>query len=422
VAFLAADAPGHFARVRGVADTTQAYGFGDRVSSETLYRSPLAADSARSALVTVTTGPDGTVTSRYQATFGLASGDAPFSERRAVNEAVALALMDTARAALPSWTVDSGVMSRLRVQECPGFHGRTVEIASVSDGVRLEVLSGERPCLPQAEQALLAAAASGDTAAIEAALDAGTPIEVAGDERGPYSGTPLLVAARGEHAGAVRLLLTRGADPEATDPEGFAAITNAPLAIARLLIEAGAEVNVPQDRANRAPLATATIDDDIDLMRLLLEAGADPDAQLPVLNNQGAIHFAATNASPAAVRLLLGAGADPDLADALGYTALLYTASGEGFETPEAAIAMARLLLDAGADVNRPSNDFNSYAWTPLMEAARNGQTGIVRFLLTVEGVDLAARNTDAQTALGAARESGFDETAAVLEAAGVPE
>ena len=422
IAFLVADAPGHFARVRGAADTTRSYGFGDQISSETLYRRPLAADSARGALVTVTTAPDGTVTSRYEAHFGMASGEGTFGERRARNEAVALALVDSAAAALPGWTTDTERLSRLRVEECSGFYGRRVEIRGASGGVRLEVQSGERPCLPEPERELLRAADSGDTAAVEAALDAGVSIETNGEPAGLYAGTPLLIAARGEHEDAVRLLLARGAEVDAADEEGFAPLTNARLPIARLLVEAGADPNPSPDAPNRAPLANAAVLNDVPLMRLLLEAGADPDAQMPVLDNQGAIHFAATNASPEAVRLLLGAGADADLPDALGYTALLYTVSGEGFETPEAAIAMARLLLDAGADPNRPSNDFNSYAWTPLMEAARYGQTEVVRFLLGVDGVDLGARNTDGATALGAAREAGHAETAAVLEEAGVPE
>ncbi|OZC04403.1 ankyrin repeat domain-containing protein [Rubricoccus marinus] len=427
LASLVADAPHEFAAVRGVADTTQTYGYGDLLSRETLYRAPLAADSAREALVTVTTDPEGHVTSSYRARFGLSTSELTYDQREerqeriSRNEATRDAIASEVTTALPGWELDSGLLSRLRVLECPGFYGRRVEISTGSDGVTVDVQSGERPCLPETSRALLAAAASGDVATIEAALDAGAPLDASGDETGLYSGSALLTAARAGHEDAVRLLLARGADPNATDAEGFAPLNVATAAISQLLIDAGAEVNVTQDFANRAPLPGAAIDDDLERMQLLLDAGADPDAQLPVLENQGALHFAVTNGSPEAVRILLDAGANPDLPDALGYTPLLNAVSGRSMDSG-VAIEIAQLLLASGADVNRASNDFNSYAWTPLMEAARNGEAEIVRFLLAVDGVDLGARSTEDVTALGVARGEGHAEVIALLEAAGAPE
>ena len=422
--FLVADAPAHFERVRGVADTTQEYGYGDQISSETLYRAPLRADSALEALVTVTTNPDGVVTSTYRATFGMPTSDLPYDQREerrrrsTRNEAVRDSLAALAQTAFPGWTLDDDISSSPTLHECDGFFGRRIELGSSSDGARLLLHSGIQPCLPEATQTLLLAAESGDVEALERALNAGAPIDASGD--GLYATSPLHLAASGGHAAAVRALLDRGADSNQITGDCIVPLRYATLATARLLLDAGADPTPPPDCSNEAPLSGAVVFDNLELARLYLEAGADPDLQVPVLDNQGALHFAVTNGSEEMVRLLLDAGASPDIADALGYTPLLYV-SGHG-DDPSVSLSIARQLLAAGANINHASSAQNSYAWTPLMEAARTGQVEMVQFLLNIEGVDLAARNTEGLTALGAARENDFHDVVALLDAAGVPE
>lgn len=425
LATLVADAPREFAAVRGVADTTQSYGYGDEISSETLYRAPLAADSARDALVTVTTGPDGRVTSTYRAYFGQSTADLSFDqreERRAresYNAAVRDALAALAQRTVPDWTAGNSSSSP-SLHECQGFFGRRIEISTSRDGARLMVFSGEQPCLSEAEQNLLRAATSGDGDALARALDAGASLSASGT--GPYGSTALHIAAGSGHVDIVRQLLARGADPNAVSSEGLTPLLHATSEVAPLLIEAGADVNPDAGYGTGTPLGSAVISDDLDYIRLLLNAGADPDTVVPILSHQGPLHFAVTNGSAEAIRLLLDAGANPNLADELGFTPLLYVVSGQDIGNPEVGIEIARLLLAAGADVNHASRADNSYAWTPLMQAARNGEPELVRFLLGVEGIDLAARNTEGLTALGAAREEGFPDVVALLEAAGAPE
>lgn len=425
LAFLVTDAIDHFAHVRGEADTTQSYGFGDQISTETLYRAPLMADSAREAIVTVTTDPDGMVTASYRAYFGLSTSDLSFDQReerrrrKAYNEDVQDALATLAQQTLPDWTPGQDSFSP-SVHECQGFFGRRVEISTSLDGVRLMIHSGLKPCLPDADQALLIAATSGDADALVRALDAGASVSTSGSGR--YGSTALHIAAGGSHEGAVRLLLERGADPDAVSEEGLVPLQQATPETARILLDAGADVNPESGYGMSTPLGNAVISDDLDYIRLLLDAGADPDAIVPILSHQGPLHFAVTNGSAEAVRLLLEAGANPDLSDELGFTPLLYAVSGQEIGNPEIAIEIARLLLAAGANANHASSADNSYAWTPLMQAARNGEAKIVRFLLTVGDVDLSARNTEGLTALGAAREEGFHEVAEILAEAGAPE
>jgi ankyrin repeat protein len=77
------------------------------------------------------------------------------------------------------------------------------------------------------------------------------------------------------------------ADPQLVNayaPDGFTVLGLAIFfrqpAIARLLIEAGADVNLPANNARKvAPIHAACARQDLVTLRLLLERGADPDAR-----------------------------------------------------------------------------------------------------------------------------------------------
>lgn len=421
VASLVAEADRQFAGVRGEASGSQTYRYGDDAYRETLYRAPLQADSARDALVTVTAHPDGRVGATYRAHFGRATTELGSDERderrrrEAANQATVEALAGVVRDALPGWT-RGGTSTTPTFHECEGFHGRKVTLSRSADGARLVVQSDGRPCLPEPDRALLRAAHDGDAAALARALDAGASVGATGTGR--YGSTALHIAAGTGDEATVRLLLGRGTDPDAVSEEGLVPLQHATAETARPLLAAGADPNP----ATGSPLSRAVISDDRELIGLLLDAGADPDAVVPELGAQSPLHFAAVNGSAAVVRLLLDAGAAPDPADELAFTPLLYAVSGREIENAAVAIEIAGLLLNAGADVNHASSREASYGWTPLMQAARNGEAELVRFLLAADGVDLGARNTEGLTALGAARDEGYDEVAALLAAAGAPE
>ena len=73
--------------------------------------------------------------------------------------------------------------------------------------------------------------------------------------------------------------------------------------------------------------------------------------------------------------------------------------------------AMAKLLLEAGADVDERS----SGGYTPLIIAAGRGYTGIVRVLLEA-GADVNAVGASNRTAKSLAYERGYSETAHLIE------
>lgn len=135
--------------------------------------------------------------------------------------------------------------------------------------------------------ALLKAARAGDAARVREWLDAGVPIE----STDPNRLTPVMLAAQGGHAEAFRLLVERGANQEVvglghSDLLGCAAEGGA-VEIVVYLLERGHPVegrwkprSVAERRTgNLTPLMTAAINGRVDVLRVLITAGANPDAR-----------------------------------------------------------------------------------------------------------------------------------------------
>jgi ankyrin repeat protein len=94
-----------------------------------------------------------------------------------------------------------------------------------------------------------------------------------------------------------------------------------------------------------APLGFATFFGQSDVDRVLLEAGADVNAQATNAQRVGAIHAAAAVRNHAMVKLLLERGANPNARQQLEYTPM-HTAASRG------DIEMANILLAHGAERN----------------------------------------------------------------------
>jgi ankyrin repeat protein len=119
-----------------------------------------------------------------------------------------------------------------------------------------------------------------------------------------------------------------------------------------------------------------------------------------------ALHFACFFGQPEAARVLLEAGAAPDAvaANPTKVMPLHSAASARNFEA-------ARLLLERGAPVNARQQ----FGWTPIHAAAQNGDRALVELLLK-HGADPKQANDAGKTPAMVAREKGHIEVAKMLE------
>lgn len=188
----------------------------------------------------------------------------------------------------------------------------------------------------------------------------------------------LIEAARVGDAAEVRALLERDADVQAPDANGATALVAAAygnhIEAARLLVEADADVNAKDESEQSAYLiATSEVGDDVTLLDLTLEHGAQVNAK-DSYNGTGLIR-AAERGYEAIVGRLLETRIDVDHVNRLGWTALLEAIIlGEGGERHTNVV---RRLVAAGADVNFADGQ----GVTPFAHAHRQGFSKIVEIL-----------------------------------------
>ena len=124
----------------------------------------------------------------------------------------------------------------------------------------------------------------------------------------------------------VRQLLSQGSDPNGIDPEGRTALMfasfNGHTEIVRLLLEAGADVRT-RDAMGRTALLYASTGPFAATVKLLLAHQADPNIVDHDEHFSPLMH-AAAEGQLEVVRLLLESGADPMLKDIDGETAALF--------------------------------------------------------------------------------------------------
>lgn len=258
------------------------------------------------------------------------------------------------------------------------------------------------------------------------------------------SWTPLMVAAREGATEATQALAEAGADLNLTDPDGTSAmviaIINAHYDTAAMLVKKGADPEVA-DTAGMAALFAATDMNTLseiygrprqktvnkvsalDLMKILLDAGAKPNTKLKATTLQrvhtpgdrnvgvGATPLmrAARNGDAAGMRLLLSRGADPALAQPGGVTALMLAAGlGRGlgvfadeYATDAQMLEAVKILLEQHVNVNA-ANDAGQTA----LHFAALSMDSVVE-LLVKNGANIDAVDRQGRTPMDMARGKG---------------
>jgi ankyrin repeat protein len=131
-------------------------------------------------------------------------------------------------------------------------------------------------------------------------------------------------AATANDVNRVRALLTGGNNANQTEDDTqrtglHNAAINGNLQIVAILIKAGARVD-PRDIVGNTPLIYAADRDRIEVAKLLLDVGAQIDAENK--NGMTALMIAAKNGEVEMVRTLLGRGANPNKSDYTGRDSL----------------------------------------------------------------------------------------------------
>jgi ankyrin repeat protein len=238
--------------------------------------------------------------------------------------------------------------------------------------------------------------------------------------------TALTFAAREGDLESAKLLLDAGADVNQPTEYGWTplltAANNRHYILGKYLVERGADVN-RRNKGNWTPLYLATDNrnieggdypvprpdmDHLDFIKVLLAAGADPNARardntltrtiftMQWFYEDGCTPFvrAAQSSDTELMQLLLDWGADPFIPTAYGDTAL--TAAGgigwvEGVtyeRSPKENLEAVKMLVYLGLDVNGANKDGR----TALMGAALKGRNDVVQFLVD-HGANLDQRD-----------------------------
>ena len=229
-----------------------------------------------------------------------------------------------------------------------------------------------------------------DVEVVEVLLRAGAEVDAAND----YGVTPLSLACTNRNAKVVGKLLGAGANPDAATSMGetplmTCARTGAAEALEALLDHGASTVNAREKSHGQTAIMWAAAQENPEVVRVLLAHGADAGARsdshlLPVSLGEGnafeqyfmepqrgstPLLFAARNGRIENARLLLDAGVDVNEAAPNGQSALVMASfSGQG--------KLAAFLLERGADPNDATAGY-----TALHTAVLRGDLELVRAL-----------------------------------------
>ncbi len=220
------------------------------------------------------------------------------------------------------------------------------------------------------------------------------------------------------------------------DSKLLIAAKNNDVILLKLLLDAGADKD-KADKYGLTPLHYAARSGYSECVKLLIKAGANVN-YAPGREKVTPLHSALRDNQIECVKLLLAAGADKNKADLYGNTPLHWAGGHEEcmnllleagadmnksnidgntplFECAYEDISEGlTILLEAGANMDKPNN----YGCTPLHGAASRGFSKCIKLLIK-KGAKVNKRNNKGETPLDIAKSGNYTECIRLLEAAG---
>jgi ankyrin repeat protein len=265
------------------------------------------------------------------------------------------------------------------------------------------------------ETVLMTAARAGNTDVVRILLDRGAEVNA----REKYKGqTALMWAAAERHPAVVKLLLDRGADWKVRSVDRETKVPR---------LSAASSIS-PIARGGFTALSFAAREGDIESARVMLDGGVD--INYGDVDNTSALIVSIMNKQYSFAKFLIDRGADVNVVGGYGRTALyaIVDIRNEDWSALPArktedflpTLDLVKAMLARGANVNlaltanlpgrsgMDSGDTTlTVGTTPLMRAARAGDTAVIRLLLE-QGADAKLTTKDENTALMFAAGVGY--------------
>jgi len=252
---------------------------------------------------------------------------------------------------------------------------RLADAAQRSDRDAIRTLIQQKADLnaPQADgmTALHWAARQNDLETVQTLIKAGAKVDIATR----YGVTPFYLACVNGNAAMIDVFLKAGVNPNTANPGGETALMTATrtgnVDAIKLLIDRGAVVNAKEEVRGQTALMWAVLENHPDAVKLLLGKGADINAQTALVIPDG------VTADPQGTSGDIGAHG-PGIYRPRAVPAPSGAMTALNFAAREGNLEMARILIDAKADINLPSANGS----TPLVVATINNHIQVAMFLV----------------------------------------